>query len=108
MTPPKSIKQVRAFLGLLNYYRDIWSNPPNLLQYLTARTSTKVMFKWTDVEQKAFDKIKQIAARDTLLLYTDFNESFDIHMNASNFKLGAVISQSGKPFAFYSRKLTGA
>ena len=66
------------------------------------------MFKWTDVEQKAFDKIKQIAARDTLLLYTDFNERFDIHTNASSFKLGAVISQNGKPITFYSRKLTGA
>ena len=108
MTPPKNIKQVRAFLGLVNYFRDILSKPTNWLQYLTALTSTKVMFKWTDVEQKAFDKIKQIAARDTLLLYTDFNERFDIHTNASSFKLGAVISQNGKPIAFYSRKLTGA
>ena len=34
----------------------------------------KEKFKWTDVEQKAFDEIKQIFAHDTLLAYPDFNE----------------------------------
>ena len=31
---------------------------------------------------------------------------FKIHTYASTFQLGAVISQEGKPIAFYSRKLT--
>ena len=47
-------------------------------------------------------------AHDNLLTYPDFNETFKIHTNASTFQLGAVISQNGKPIAFYSRKITGA
>ena len=47
-------------------------------------------------------------ARDTLLTYPDFNETFKIHTDASAFQLGAVIIQKGKPIAFYSRKLTDA
>ena len=47
-------------------------------------------------------------ACDTLLTYTDFNEAFKIHTGASDSQLGAVISQKGKPIAFYSRKLTYA
>ena len=43
----------------------------------------------------------------TLLLYPDFNGRFDIHTDASDFQLGAVISQDGKPISFYIRKLTG-
>ena len=43
---------------------------------------------------------------DTLLTYTDFNDTFKIHTDASNFQLGAVIIQKGKPIAFHSRKLT--
>ena len=47
-----------------------------------------------------------MGARDTLLAYPDFNETFKINTNASVFQLGAVISHKGRPFAFYSRKLT--
>ena len=44
--------------------------------------------------------------RNSLLTYPDFNENFKIYTNASDFKLGAVILQKGKPIAFYSRKRT--
>ena len=47
-------------------------------------------------------------ARDTLLTYLDFNENFKIHIDASDFKLGAVILCKGKPIALYSRKCTEA
>ena len=108
MMPPNNIKYVRAFLGLLNYYRDMWAKWSHLLHSLTSLTSTEVEFKWTYVEQKEFDKIKQIFACDTLLIYTDFNEHFYIHTDASDFQLGAVIRQNGKLIDFYSRKLTEA
>ena len=45
-------------------------------------------------------------ACDTLSTYTDFNETFKIHNNASAFQLGAVIIWKGKPIYFYSRKIT--
>ena len=70
-------------IGLVNYYRDIWDKWSHLLQPFTALTSNKVKFKYTEVEQKAFDEIKQIVTRDTLLIYPDFNEHFDIHTGAS-------------------------
>jgi RNase H-like domain found in reverse transcriptase len=51
---------------------------------------------------------KKIIAREVMLAYPDFNEPFEIHMDASHYQLGAVISQKGKPIAFYSRKLNPA
>ena len=45
-------------------------------------------------------------ARGIVLTYPDFIEAFKIYTNDSAFQLGAVISQKGKPIAFYSRKLT--
>ena len=45
-------------------------------------------------------------ARDTLWTYLDFDETFKIHIDASDFQLGAVINQKGKPIVFYSIKLT--
>ena len=67
-------------------------------------TSANVKFEWTNVKQKAFDKIKQIVGCETLLSYPDFSLPFEIHTNASHTQLGAVISQNNKPIAFYSRK----
>ena len=43
-----------------------------------------------------------------MLTYPDFNQPFIIHTDASHLQLGAVISQNGKPIAFYSRKLNPA
>ena len=40
-----------------------------------------------------------------MLRHADFNKPFEIHTDASKYQLGAVISQEGKPIAFYNRKL---
>ena len=72
MTPPKDQKQVRSRIGLVNEYRDMWSKQSHLLQPLTALTSKKVKLKRKVVEHKVFDGIKQIVARDTLLIYPNF------------------------------------
>ena len=57
---------------------------------------------------KAFCKAKKIVAHDVMLSYPDFMKEFMIHMDASHMQLGAVISQDGKPIAFFSRKLNNA
>ena len=45
-------------------------------------------------------------SHDTLLTYTDFNETFKIHTDDSAFQIGAVIIHKCKPISIYSRKLT--
>ena len=58
------------------------------------------------MEQYALNIIKWILAHDTLLTYTDLNESYKIYTDASMFQLGAVMSQKVIPIKFYSRNLT--
>ena len=107
MKPPNNTNEVHAFIVIVHYYRDMWSKQSHLLHPLTALTSQKVRFVWTDLEQKAFDDIKHAVSQDKLLVYPDFNRHFDIRTDARYYQLGALISQSNKPIAFYSRKLTG-
>ena len=45
-----------------------------------------------------------MVSQETLLTYPDWNYPFDIHTDASDVQLGAVISQQGRPIAFFSRK----
>ena len=40
-----------------------------------------------------------------MLAYPNFSKKFVIHTDASDYQLGAVIAQEGKPLAFFSRKL---
>ena len=54
-----------------------------------------------------FDKIKQIVACNTLLIYPYSNKRFDKHTDASDFQLGAVVIHDGKLIAFHSCRLIG-
>ena len=107
MKLPKNTKEVRAFIGIFNHYRDIWVKRSHLLHPFTAIRSHKVKFKWDDLEQKAFDDIKRDVSQDTLLEYPDFNRRFDIHIYAGDYQLVEIIIQNSKPIAFSMRKLTG-
>jgi hypothetical protein len=84
----------------------MWKERSEILAPLTKLTSTKNLWKWTDEQQNAFDTMKKIMARETILAYPNFEIPFEVHTDASAFQLGAVISQNGKPIAFYSGKLT--
>jgi len=105
---PKNKKELRRFIGIVNYYRDMWIRRSEVLAPLSALTSKEAKWQWTNKEQKSFETMKKIISRETLLAYPDFNKPFVVHTDASHTQLGAVISQDDKPIAFYSRKLNPA
>ena len=105
---PTTKKQLRSFIGLINYYRDMWQHRSGILTPLSSMTSKQAKWNWSKECQKAFDTIKKLVSRETLLSYPNFNKPFVIHTDASKLQLGAVISQDDKPIAFYSRKLNSA
>ena len=100
MATPKSRKQLRSFLGLVNYYRDIVIRRSDTAAPLTKLTSTKIPWKWTSTEEQAFQKLKLAISKETMLNYPNFSKEFEIHTDASDKQLGAVIAQEGKPVAF--------
>jgi transposase InsO family protein len=105
---PKTRKELRRFIGIINYYRDMWVHRSDILAPLTALTSKTTKWLWTDEHTTAFNKVKQLISREVILAYPDFELPFDIHTDASDLQLGSVLSQNGKPIAFYSRKLNPA
>lgn len=111
MQSPTNKTEVRHFVGMVQYYRDLWPRRAEILLPLTELTkgkSKKGPINWTPECETAFQTMKRLVARETLLAYPDFNKKFTIHTDASDFQLGAVIMQEGKPLAFYSRKLSTA
>ena len=58
MAPPRNRNEVHIFIGMINYYRDMWSRRSHTLQSLNKLTSSSIKFRWTCVEQEVFDEIK--------------------------------------------------
>jgi RNase H-like domain found in reverse transcriptase len=109
IAPPKNKRELRWFIGIVNYYGDMWIRRSHVLAPLAKLTSKDAQWVWSDLENRSFQKMKAIViAKETLLAYPDFNKQFEIHTDASHTQLGAVVSQDKCSIAFYSRKLNPA
>ena len=62
-------------------------------------------FLWDENAQKAFELVKSKIANDALLALPNFLKPFDVHADSSVYQLGGVVSQEGRPIAFFSKKL---
>jgi hypothetical protein len=117
--PPTGVKQLRHFLGMMQYYRDLWAIWSNVLAPLTslvgecsqtkinrAKGNKKVPWHWDEVHQRAFNHVIATIAKDVVLAYPNYSKVFKIYTDASSKQLGAVITQDNRPIAFFSRKLS--
>jgi len=107
---PTSVRQLRGFLGLVNYYKKLYYRRSHILEPLTRISSSKTKFQtqWGPDQDAAFARIKQLMSRQVLLHFPDFTKPFDVYTDASAYQLGGVIVQDAFPVAFYSRKLNSA
>ena len=107
--PPKNSKQPKQFLGMVNFYRDIWEKRSDILAPLSKLSSAKgKKYIWGKEQQDAFEKAKRMLEREAILSYPDFSKPFDLYTDASDVQLGATLVQNGKPLGFYTRKLNDA
>ena len=107
--PPKNRKQLLRFLGMINYYRDMWKRRSHILAPLTKLSGkSNKKYQWTEEHTKAFEEAKRMVMGEALLAYPDFSKPFHVFTDASDYQLGGVIMQNNKPLAFYTRKLNKA
>ena len=66
---PKTKRELRRFIGMVNYYRDMWEKRSHLLAPLATLTSKATKWKWTEEHAEAFRKVKDIIAREVMLAY---------------------------------------
>jgi len=89
---PKTVRDVRKFLGLANYYRRFVKDFAKLAQPLNNLTRKKEKWRWGDEQQKAFEQLKMVFTSRPLLVVPDLDKEFRMEANTSNFATGGVLS----------------
>ena len=64
--------QLHSFLGMVNYYHDMWPQRTHILAPLYELTGKK-KFQWNKEQDEAFKWMKALIATDELLVYLDHN-----------------------------------
>ena len=106
MRPPTTPKQVRAFLGLVGYYRKFIKGFAKIAKPLTLLTRQQVKFDWTPEHHAAFLHLKEAIVQAPILHYPNPNKKYIVYTDASNDARRAQLSQEHNgtefPVAFLS------
>ena len=109
---PRSVEDIRAFLGLAGYYRRFVNMFSKVAAPLTNLTRNEVRFEWTSVEQEAFDALKSALMNGPILIMPNDDLRYTVTTDASGFAIGASLCQDHgrglQPIAFMSHRMTGA
>jgi hypothetical protein len=93
--PPKSVHQIRSFLGLAGYYRRFISDFSRISKPMTELLKKGVKFVWSEACEKAFYTLRQHLTSALVLVQPDNSKPFEVFCDASGTGLGCVLMQEG-------------
>lgn len=96
LPPPRNVTEVRRILGMASWYRRFIPNFATLVSALSNLLRKNVRFEWNPQCAEAFSKLKDCLSSAPVMTCPDFDIPFCIQTDASNFGLGAVLTQNHK------------
>ncbi|GBM92433.1 Retrovirus-related Pol polyprotein from transposon 297 [Araneus ventricosus] len=90
---PETVYDLRSFLGLCTYYRHFVRNFSTIARPLHKLTEARSNFNWTEECEKSFNSLKQALITSPVLIYPRTDKEFILDTDASNERIGAVLSQ---------------
>ena len=107
---PKTVRGVRSFLGLANFYQRFIKDYAQVARPLNDLTKKDQAFKWKKPQQIAFDLLKQWFTTAPILVFPDIDKQFRLETNASDFTTGTVLSilkdEKWHPVAYSSHSMS--
>jgi hypothetical protein len=115
--PPRTVRDVRAFLGFTGYYQYFIKDYSKITRPLIHLTKKATPFTWEEAQVKAFKTIKTHMCQNPILHQPDYTKPFFLAMDMSAYGVGAVLLQEGEkhprktsptkhPIAYYSMTFT--
>jgi hypothetical protein len=108
---PKTVKEVRSFLGFGNFYRCFVKGFSHLAHPLNDLLKKDKKFIWSEECQESFDQLKKQFTEEPVLIMLDHLKPFQIQVDSSLFATGDIFSQidtngDRHPCAYLSKSLT--
>ncbi|RWS01061.1 pol polyprotein-like protein, partial [Dinothrombium tinctorium] len=114
ISEPKTVTQVKSFLGVLNYFKDHIKNLQLVAEPLTKLTRKGQEFTFGEKEKEAFDTLKQLLCSAPILSFYDPQLKTQLHTDGSSVGIGVTLIQVEKDtnkervVSYYSRVLTSS
>ncbi|XP_031349119.1 uncharacterized protein K02A2.6-like isoform X1 [Photinus pyralis] len=110
---PENVSQVKAFIGMINYYAKFISNVTKLLNPLYKLLSKDSVFAWSRECENSFITVKEVMASDIILVHFDPKLPIKVSCDASSYGVAGILAHvfpdgSERPIEYASRKLTTA
>ena len=106
--PPKIIKELQSFLGMVNHYRNFCKDFSKIARPLYNLLKKGTKFQWTQETQLAFQALINSMISDNTLAFPTWDRPFILHTDWSKEAIGAALSQKDdegieRPIAYYSK-----
>src|SRR6267378_2677209 len=110
---PKTVTDVRSFLGFCNFYQAFIRGFANIARPLNQLTKKEQTWEWTDKQQRAFDALRTHVTEEPVLSQPELDKPFKLEVDASGFALGTVLLQQKEDnkrhlIGYYSSTLSEA
>jgi len=93
MPEPRTVREVRGFIGAIGYYRRFIPAFSRIATPLIALTKKYARFNWTEDCQRSFDTLKEQLTAIPLLAYPDLSKPMVLYTDASDQCIGACLTQ---------------
>lgn len=107
---PKSTSDIRRFIGMTSWYRRHIENFSIIIAPLTKLLRKNARFIWDNACEDAYQKLKDCLVAAPVLSCPDFSREFTIQCDASNYGIGAALTQKfddgEKVICYLSQSLT--
>jgi hypothetical protein len=105
LRPPKSVHQVRSFLGLVGYYERFILKFSKIVKLITELLKKGNKYVWSKDCDEAFLTLKKLLTTSPVLAQRDIAKPFDVYCDASGTGLGCVLMQEGRVISYSSWQL---
>jgi hypothetical protein len=104
--PPKSVHQIRSFLGLAGYYRRFVPDFSRITKPMTELLKKGIKLVWDEKCENALQTLKQHLTSAPMLAQPDNSKPYEVYCDASGIGLGFVLMQENRVVAYASRALS--
>lgn len=109
---PRTVVEVQRFLGMCNYYRRYIRDFAKRAKPLYGLCKKDRPYIWSDNCKIAFEELKAVLMSNPILIFPNFGDTFIVTTDASDYAVGAVLSQGDmpkdKPIQYFSKTLNDA